>query len=167
MAFLAMEAENAALDVTVFPKLYTETSKSLIIEEPLFMVVRSELKNDEVKVNAEQILTLADLNRDGAATLTFMIPSQVATKETYERLLKLLRANPGLIGFKIKVTTSEKDVVTIQPKAGFRVSIAPALIKGWEDICGRNSVSAEFFGLVEGRRNNGRNGAWRQKQAAG
>lgn len=167
MAFLSMEAENAALDVTVFPKLYTETSKILIIEEPLFMVVRSELKNDEVKVNAEQILTLADLNRDGAASLTFAIPPHAATKETYERLFTLLRANPGLIAFKIKVTTPEKDVVTIQPKAGFRVSIAPALIKGWEDICGRNSVSAEFFGLVEGRRNNGRNGAWRQRQAAG
>lgn len=167
MAFLAMEAENAALDVTVFPKLYTESSKSLIIEEPLFMVVRSELKNDEMKVNAEQILTLADLNRDGAASLTFTVPPHAATKETYERLLKLLRSNPGLIAFKLRVMTPEKDIVTIQPKAGFRVSIAPALINGWEEICGRNSVSAEFFGLAEGRRNNGRNGAWRQRQAAG
>lgn len=167
MAFLSMEADNAALDVTVFPKLYLEASKNLIIEEPLFMVVRSELKGEEIKVNAEQILTLADLNKDGAASLVFSIPGCAAKKETYDQLMKLLRANPGLIAFKLKISTSEKDCITIQPKAGFRVSITPALIKGWEDICGKNSVSAEFFGLTEGRRNNGRNGAWRQKQAAG
>jgi len=65
------------------------------------------------------------------------------------------------------VMTPERDCVTIQPRAPFRVSLAPALIKGWEEICGKNSVTAEFFGISEGRRNNGKNGAWRQKQAAG
>ncbi|HNW35457.1 MAG TPA: DNA polymerase III subunit alpha, partial [Candidatus Ozemobacteraceae bacterium] len=166
MAFLAMEADNEALDVTVFPKLYSEASKNLIVEDPLFMVVRSELKGDEIKVNAEQILTLADLNRDGAAALTFSIPPQAANKETYDQLMKLLRANPGLIPFKLKVSTPDKDCITIQPKSGFRVSLAPALIKGWEEICGKQSVSAEFFGITDGRRN-GKNGAWRQKQAMG
>ncbi|HOY65433.1 MAG TPA: DNA polymerase III subunit alpha [Candidatus Ozemobacteraceae bacterium] len=167
MAFLSMEADNATLDVTLFPKLYAEVSKQLVLEEPLFMVVRSELKGEEIKVNAEQVLTLADLNREGGASLVFTIPAQAANRATYDRLLKLLRGSPGVLPFKLRVMTPERDCVTIQPRAPFRVALTPALIKGWEEICGKHSVSAEFHGISEGRRNNGKNGAWRQKQAAG
>jgi len=144
MAFLTIEAENTALDVTLFPKSYQEYHHRLTIDEPMFMVVQTQLVDGTTKVNAEKILTLDDFNEEGFSKITLIVPPSVATRENYQKLLGVLQKNPGSTPFLIRVISSEGPKVLLKPPARFRINLNANLIKSWEKICGRNSLKIEF-----------------------
>ncbi len=101
MAFLTIEADNVGLDVTVFPSTYAEAAPKLVIDEPLFLVVRPETQNDELKVVAEKVLSLKDLQSDQTVQLRFVVPPEHTNRETYQNLHQILRCHPGPIPFII------------------------------------------------------------------
>ncbi|HAE38060.1 MAG TPA: hypothetical protein DCG57_05400, partial [Candidatus Riflebacteria bacterium] len=144
MAFLTIEADNAALDVTLFPKSYQEYHHRLTIDEPMFMVVQTQLVDGTVKVNAEKILTLDDFNEEGFSKITLIVPPSVAMRENYQKLLGVLQKNPGSTPFLLRINSPEGPKVLLKPPARFRVNLNANLIKSWEKICGRNALKIEF-----------------------
>ena len=144
MAFLTVEADNASVDVTIFPKTYEDCHHRLKIDEPLFMIVQTQLIEGTVKVNAEKVLFLEDFNEEGFSKITFMVPPAFADRENYRKMLEILQKNPGQTPFFIKIISSEGVKVTLKPPARFRITLNPGLIKSWEKLCGKNSMKIEF-----------------------
>lgn len=154
MAFTTIEANNSSLEVTIFPKTYEECGAKLKIDEPLFMIVRTQIMDGVVKANAEKVFTLEDMDQEGFTKLAFKVPQELADKEHYEKLLDVLRKSPGQTSFTITVVSGDKKV-TIKPASRFRVALTPVLVKEWEKICGRNSLKIDFPNLDAFARQNG------------
>ncbi len=144
MAFLTIEADNLSLDVTVFPSLYQEAAPKLVVDEPLFLVVRPEMQGDELKVVAEKILALTDVQGDETVQVRFVVPPEHAVKETYQELLHVVRRFPGPLPFTIQILLPSGERAVLKPPPLLKVSLAPGLIKEWEKICGRSTVKAQF-----------------------
>ncbi|MBU1105666.1 MAG: DNA polymerase III subunit alpha [Candidatus Riflebacteria bacterium] len=160
MAFLTIEADNASLDVTLFPRSYQEYHHQLKIDEPMFMVVQTQLVDGTVKINAEKILTIDDFNEEGFSKITFEVPPSVAMRENYQKLLGILQKSPGNTPFLLKIYSPEGPKVLLKPPARFRINLNPGLIKSWEKLCGRNSLKIEFplIEVVNQRNNRYRKG---------
>lgn len=144
MAFLTLEADNASVDVTIFPKSYEEYHHLLKIDEPLFMIVQTQLMEGTIKANAEKVLVLDDFNTEGFSKISLVIPPGFANRETYQKLLGVLQKNPGQLPFSLKIHVPEGGKVGLKPPSRFRISLTPGLIKGWEKICGKNTIKIEF-----------------------
>ena len=147
MAFITIEANNAALEVTIFPKTYEESGSKLQMDEPLFMVIRTQVMDGVLKANAEKVFALEDMDQEGFTKLSFKIPKEFSNKKSYEQLLEVLRRNPGQIPFTICVTTDDNKKVMLRPPSKFRVSLTPVLVKEWEKICGHNTLKIDFPNL--------------------
>lgn len=154
MAFLTIEADNAALDVTLFPRAYQDYHHLLKIDEPLFMVVQTQLVDGTVKVNIEKLVTLEDFNEEGFSKIIFLVPQSQANHENYQKLLSVLQKSPGPTPFMMRLHAAEGQKVLLKPPARFRINLNPGLIKAWEKICGRNSIKAEFPLIEVAPRNN-------------
>jgi DNA polymerase-3 subunit alpha len=144
MAFLTVDADNTSLDVTIFPRSYQKYSHCLKVDEPVFLVVSTQLFDGKVKINAEKVLILEDFNNQEIGKLTLMVPPEMASKENYLKLLEVLQSNIGQVGFVMKIVTPDKEKVTLKPKSRFRVSLSPQLIRQWEKLCGAGSVKIDF-----------------------
>lgn len=144
MAFLTIEADNASVDVTLFPKAYEECHHRLKTDEPLFMIVQTQIIDGSVKVNAEKVLMLDDFNAEGFSKITFIVPPGLADRENYQKMLAMLQKSPGPTPFTLRIHATEKCRVTLKPPARFRISLNPVLIKGWEKLCGKNTMKIEF-----------------------
>ncbi len=147
MAFITLEANNAQLEVTIFPKTYEESGSKLQIDEPLFMIIRTQVMDGVLKANAEKVFALEDMDQESFTKLAFKIPKEYSSKKYYEELLEVLRRNPGQIPFTISVTTKDDKKVMLKPPSKFRVSLNPVLIKEWERICGHNTLKIDFPNL--------------------
>ena len=144
MAFLTIEADGVSIDITLFPKIYRESSHMLIVDEPLFLVIRTQDVNGVIKVNAEKLLTIDDLNSDGFASGNLNIPMNLCRKDTYEKLMNVFRQFPGTVPFVLQVTTPESEVVTITPPSNLKISLSPGLLNKIEQICGKGTFSLAF-----------------------
>ncbi|MBP5468076.1 MAG: hypothetical protein J6Z11_02385, partial [Candidatus Riflebacteria bacterium] len=87
MAFVTIEANNANLEVTIFPKTYEESGSKLQIDEPLFVIIRTQVMDGVVKANAEKVFTLEDMDQDSFTKLSFQIPKEYSNKQYYKQLL--------------------------------------------------------------------------------
>lgn len=144
MAFLTVEADNLSVDVTLFPKAYEEYHQRLKIDEPMFMIVQTQMIDGSIKLNADKILVLDDFNEEGFAKITFIIPPGMADRENYQKMLTVLQKSPGATPFHVKILTPEGTKVLLKPPSRFRISLNPGLIKTWEKLCGKNSMKIEF-----------------------
>ncbi len=144
MAFLTLEADNTAVDVTIFPRAYEEYHHLLKIDEPLFLIVQAQLMDGTVKTNIEKVLVLDDFNQEGFSKISLAVPPAHANREQYQKLLGVLQKNSGQLPFTIKIHVPEGGKVTLKPPTRFRIAVTPGLIKGWEKICGKNSIKIEF-----------------------
>jgi DNA polymerase-3 subunit alpha len=144
MAFLTIEADNASVDVTIFPKSYEEYHHLLKIDEPLFMIVQTQLVDGTIKVNVEKILVLDDFNAEGFSKIALVIPPPTANRDNYRQLLGILQKNPGQLPFSLKIHLPEGGKVGLKPPSRFRISLSPGLIKNWEKVCGKNTIKIEF-----------------------
>lgn len=147
MAFLTLEADNTSLDVTLFPRAYTTYCGKLRVDDPLFMVVNTQLMDGVVKVNAEKILSLDDFSNEEIGKVTLFVPPKMTSKEDYQKLLDILQKNIGQVGFVMKIVTSDGEKVTLKPKSRFRVNLTPQLVSSWEELCGPGSVKIDFAHL--------------------
>ncbi|HPT46295.1 MAG TPA: DNA polymerase III subunit alpha [Candidatus Rifleibacterium sp.] len=144
MAFLTIEAENTTFDVTIFPRAYEEYHQALKIDEPLFLIVQTQLIEGTIKANVEKVLLLDDFNAEGFSKISFLVPSASADRDTYRQLLGVLQKSPGQSPFTIKIQIPGGGKVTLKSPTRFRISLTPGLIKGWEKICGKNTIKIEF-----------------------
>ncbi|NLM17871.1 MAG: DNA polymerase III subunit alpha [Candidatus Riflebacteria bacterium] len=146
MAFLTLESDNASIEVTVFPRTYADCSAKLVVDEPIFAAVTTEVVDDTVKAIAEDIYSASDFENPDFVDVLFKIPSDKANRETYENLLPLLQKHPGALKVNMKICSGDenKKNVYIELPDRFRVKLSPVVVKSWQDICGKNSVQLAF-----------------------
>ena len=72
MAFINLEANNASLEVTIFPKTYEESGSKLQIDEPLFMIIRTQVMDGVLKANAEKVFRGLGLTPSAAINLFYI-----------------------------------------------------------------------------------------------
>jgi DNA polymerase-3 subunit alpha len=144
MAFLTIEADNASADVTLFPRAYEQYSARLKVDEPVFMVVSTQLMDGSVKVNAEKVLTLEDFNSEEAGKVTLFVPPEMTGRENYQKLLNVLQKNIGQVGFVMKINTHDREKVTLKPGSRFRLNLSPQFVAAWEKLCGQGAVKVDF-----------------------
>ena len=169
MAFLSLEAENNALEVTVFPKVYEQVAARLIADEVFFTVIRTQYLLDEPKFNAEAMFTLRDLNEENFSEIVLTISPERAKREIYEKILDLFRRFPGKIPVKIEINTREGEKVVIAPPSRLRIELCPDLAAELQALCGEKSVRGVFPALdkIAAGKENGRNGYARARSNGG
>ncbi|MFZ5951232.1 MAG: hypothetical protein ACOYXC_11030, partial [Candidatus Rifleibacteriota bacterium] len=130
-------------------------------DEPVFMVVSTQLIDGSVKVNAEKVLTLDDFNSEEVGKVTLFVPPEMTGRENYQKLLTILQKNIGQAGFVMKINTPDREKVTLKPGTRFRLNVSPQFIAAWEKLCGAGSVKVDFshLDIDMKRRNWKRNGA--------
>ncbi|MBF0499479.1 MAG: DNA polymerase III subunit alpha [Candidatus Riflebacteria bacterium] len=147
MAFVTIEDDNATADISIFPTVLAKCGDKLQVDNPIFMIVKSEMLGDSLKTNAEFVFTLDDLNCDGFTALKLIIPKEKANKDGYTELMALLRRWPGHAVFNLEIILPTGERATLKPASGLRVALNPGLVKEWLDVCGHGSVMAQFPGV--------------------
>ncbi len=147
MVFANIEADGFTIDFSVFSDKLATVGAKLIVDQPLFMLVTAEMNDERVRVNAEEIYSIDDLNAQGFSRLELFIPPDKAQREVYQQLHALIKAFPGICPFTINLRLESGERVTLKPPAQQQVRLCNEFIVGWEEICGARSVTASFPGL--------------------
>lgn len=155
MAFITLEADNATIDVSVFPKTYEVCSHKLIPDEPLFLVVQAQVMDDSIKLNAEKVLSISDLGEENFGRILLNIPAKVANKDTYNRLLDLIKKYRGNTNVYIDLESEDGSIMKIMLPKKYSCAINSVFFKDWETICGEETAKLKFNNLdVFMKRNN-------------
>ncbi|MBF0546102.1 MAG: DNA polymerase III subunit alpha [Candidatus Riflebacteria bacterium] len=144
MAFITIEDDTGSADISIFPELFSKSALKLIIDQPLFLVVKTDEILGDMKINAEELFSQEDFNSEEFSRLVLLIPPQKAQKDGYVELKSLLKKFPGKCAFKVKLQLKEGEKITINPPDNIKVDFCGTMIEAWEKICGKGSISVKF-----------------------
>jgi DNA polymerase-3 subunit alpha len=95
MAFAAIEDLHGTIEVTVFSRLYQQTSELLVEDQPV--LVHGQLQRDEqsVKIVAETLIPIEKAEETWTASVHLNLELARSSRETLAELHAILRRHPG------------------------------------------------------------------------
>ena len=91
MAFVKLEDFDGEIDVTIFPRVFYDVSKILLVDDVVVVEGRVESSNDTVQILADRVTAAQDYVADFWLTL----PAQLDTLATFDSLKKIFSENAG------------------------------------------------------------------------
>lgn len=144
MAIVTIEAHNSRISMAVFPEQYKDYSYKLMVDEPIFAIIKTQVKDGAVNINADAIYNLVDFDNADLTKMALFIPKKLCDKNNYIRLKTCLENSPGNIPATIRLITPDDKKVTISTSSELNVALTPQLISDWTRICGQDSIRLSF-----------------------
>jgi len=156
LAILRLEDLRGSIEVMVFPKLYAEVQGLLREDEPLLIRARVNVREEEINLHANQVMSLSRYRAEQAQRLT--IPLDGAFSESHlPRLVGVLSKSQGVCGVRFQVATADGSRVLLD--AGISVAPSEPFMEELEDFLGPVAVQFDYPRDAEVRqpgRGNGR-----------
>ncbi|QQS38491.1 DNA polymerase III subunit alpha [Candidatus Woesebacteria bacterium] len=93
MAFVRCKDETGAIDLVVFPTIYTKAKAMLFENQPVLITGKMDMRDDSISILVDEIDTIESL-KQGTNTFNIRIPEGVDA-EQLKQLKKILLDNPG------------------------------------------------------------------------
>lgn len=123
MAIVSLEDLEGMVEVIVFPKVYAQYLKNIKPNAPVFVTGRINMREQEPKIMAEELMALSDVYAKFTRSLLINFSSAL-NKDLLENLKPVLKKYPGPV--PVLFNFPQQDNRRIQVKAGRQFNIAPS-----------------------------------------
>jgi DNA polymerase III subunit alpha len=139
MAILRLEDLRGSIEVVVFPRLYAEVQGLLREDEPLLIRARVNVRDEEINLQANQVMSLSRYRAEQARRLTLALESALPEAQL-PRLVGVLAKTGGPCAVHLRVATAGGSHVRLD--TGLAVTPSEALMEELEEIVG--PLAAQF-----------------------
>jgi DNA polymerase-3 subunit alpha len=141
MAILRLEDLRGSVEVVVFPKLYAEVQGLLREDEPLLIRARVSVRDEEISLHANQVMSLSRYRAEQARRLT--LPLDGAFSESLlPRLVGVLSKSGGECAVRFRVKTADGSHVLLE--AGLGVTPSEPFVEELEECLGALPMQFEY-----------------------
>lgn len=139
MAFVQVEDRTGTAEVNVFSSVFQTYGSLLDTDEPLLFRGVVSVRNDDPKINVEEIVRLADCRSRFTRMLRIRAPIEALGEETLVEVRRLFDEHPGSVPVRILVETGG-DEVEVRSKR-YRVDPGGDLLEKLKATLGERNVS--------------------------
>ena len=140
MAFFTLEDLSGSCEVVVFPELYKSSQSIVQSEETIFVKGRVNMRDDEPKVIANELISLADVQKKLPRMISIHLTMTGLTTETLAKLKEILNNHKGNIPLYLAFRNAKGAAVVVSPSESYRVETSDDLFHEIEELLGENSV---------------------------
>lgn len=171
-AILRLEDLRGSIEVVAFPRVYAEAQELFKEDEPLLIVGRVNVRDEEVNLHANKVMSLSHYRSISATRLIIDAKGGIPESEL-PKLMGILSKTPGSCAVALRVTTTRGDKVYLD--TGLKVTPTPDFMEELEEAVRDKTVLFEYPKdndlLVRPKgggngRNDNRN-HWRNKEKGG
>lgn len=145
MAFVVIEDLEGSMEVVVFPTIL-QKHRELIVEDAVIKIKgRLDVKEDDVKLIAQDVLPLTDLKTAKRQALYLRIGNDRLDKNLIAKLRKVLCDHPGDAEVFLRLQDG-KELTTLRFSTDFQVASSGPVIGELTSLLGNGSVTIEHQG---------------------
>ena len=140
MAFIVIEDLEGSMEVVVFPAVL-QKYRALVAEDAVVKIKgRLDVKEDEVKLIAQELTPLKDIVSSKSQALYLKIANERLDKDLITKIRKVLKAHPGDAEVFLRLNDGDK-LTTLRFSTDFRVAGHGPLIGELSGLLGDGSVT--------------------------
>ncbi|MCP4298006.1 MAG: DNA polymerase III subunit alpha [Proteobacteria bacterium] len=141
MAVLTLEDQMGAIELVIFPKVFSSVEALLTIDDPVLVVGHANTRDDSVNIVVESIRTLADL-RFERSNLIMIDLSEDVQQENLFKIKEIMSSCPG--SCQVVVNLSTKQNCKVQLKLKEEVEVCEQLVDSFDDILPIHSFQYKY-----------------------
>ncbi|MGB3956240.1 MAG: DNA polymerase III subunit alpha [Brooklawnia sp.] len=138
-ASMVVEDLDAAINVSVFPKVYEQVAHELVPDSIVRVRGRVSVRDEVVELHADQVTTL-DVSSDDARPVVIQLKATRCTPGVVDRLRSVLSAHPGATEVRLKLLSAER-ATTYQLADDLRVQPSQPLIADLKALLGPSCLA--------------------------
>jgi len=140
MAFLRLEDLAGSCEVVVFPELYKSAAPILQKDNTLFIKGKMNLREDDPKVVAVEIIPLAEVQKRLTKVVSVDLLTTGLNMETLSKLKEIFEAHKGNVPLYLNFREPGGRNVMLSTSDTFRVETSEELFQKIESLLGENSI---------------------------
>ncbi|HEX9841634.1 MAG TPA: DNA polymerase III subunit alpha, partial [bacterium] len=141
MAILRLEDLRGSVEVVVFPRIFAEVQGLLREDEPLLIRARVNVREEEINLQANQVVSLSRYRAEQARALTIPLDSGFP-EAGLPRLVGVLSKSSGDCGVRFRVATAEGSRVLLD--SGLSVAPTEPFMEELEETLGGAPVQFDY-----------------------
>lgn len=138
-ASVVVEDMDAAINVSIFPKVYEQVAAELIPDSIVRVKGRVNARDESVELHADSVVGL-DVSSDDARPVVIQLKANRCTPGVVDRLRTVLAAHPGATEVRLKLLTAERTT-TLQLADNLRVNPSQPLIADLKALLGPSCLA--------------------------
>jgi len=140
-AIVTVEDLEAAIEVLLFPKVYSTVALQLASDTVVRIKGRVRTKDDALEMTGQEI-TFPDVSEGPSGPLLIQLPAVRCTPAVVEQLRSVLRAHPGPTEVRVKLVSATNGSKTWKLDEGLRVAPSRPLMADLKALLGPSCVNA-------------------------
>ncbi len=140
MAFLRLEDLAGSCEVVIFPELYKTSTPILQKDATLFIKGKMNLREDDPKVVAFEIIPLAEVQKRLTRVVSVDLLTTGLNHETLNKLKDILEAHKGNVPLYLNFRAPSGKTMLLSTADTFRVETSEELFQKIEGLLGENSI---------------------------
>jgi len=156
MAFVELEDMKGAVEVTVFPSVYTGVRDILSEDAPVFVQGRLQKNEKSVKILAETIIPIEKAEETWAASVHLTVDTGISEEQTLERLYEILKKYPGPCKSYVHLMIPGKTETIIELPEHLKLRVGVGLTREVKNLLGYSAIQTHCAPIPAAQNNNGR-----------
>ena len=140
MAILTLEDLAGTVEVVVFPDAFAKCAAVLQADAAIFVTGAVNRREDKPKINAEQIIPLADVPKRFTKAVHIRLATSTATEATLPRIQAILRKHTGSVPVLFCFIYPDGTLVFLETHDHYSVTPAQEFMDEVEALLGEESV---------------------------
>ncbi len=136
MATFNLEDETGAIEVILFPDLFTRCAVLLKTEDPLLVSGYVELAENTAKIIAQEVVTLESIRQAAIRVVEIPLEGERVSRGLLEDLRDLVFKHPGECKIRFKVSLDRGGEVKVSAHDRFSIEPSQELIHEIEVLTG-------------------------------
>jgi DNA polymerase-3 subunit alpha len=143
MAFATLEDLHGSVEIIIFPEAYKKASVLIEGDEPVWIKGSISSEETEVKIIAEEVLTLSNIRERLSSKVHINLQSVGLEKDIIIRLKEIVSFNKGKNSIFLHLLFPDKSQINISVDKTFQINPDDSAIKEIERLFGDNTVYFE------------------------
>lgn len=156
MAFVELEDMKGAVEVTVFPSVYTGVRDILIEDAPVFVQGRIQKNEKSVKLLADTIIPIEKAEETWAASVHLTVNTGISETQELTRLYEILKKYPGQCKGYLHLIIPEKTETIIELPDQMKLRVGVGLTREINSLLGHSAIQTHCAPIPAAQNNNGK-----------
>ena len=140
MAILTLEDLDGTVEVVVFPDAYAKCASVLQTDAPVFVTGAVNRREDKPKINAEQIIPLAEVPKRFTKAVHIRLPASTATEEMLQHIQTILRKYAGNVPVMFCFIYPDGKLVFLEAHDHYSVTPSQEFVDELETTLGEDTI---------------------------
>ncbi|MCD6461042.1 DNA polymerase III subunit alpha [bacterium] len=140
MAVAIIEDYNDAMEVLLFPKVYSQCSDFLAADTSVYITGKLEVNDKKYKVIVEEVISLKDVLVKKTSAVQIKMNFDGVNGDIINRVQSVIRRYPGRCPMYLRVNFAENYALILQADNKFSISPSEYFLNDMENAVGAGSV---------------------------